>query len=135
MTVPIAVARKAAGARKGAGGRAAAPRARGGAAPKAAPLPPEGTKARQQRDAIEAIKSSRPAQPVDDELAEQPQEPSSPPPASPGGGLAAPAMPAAASTGSGFLLGVFAWAVGLAYLNGGSDGVKKFLAAKFLNKT
>jgi len=67
--------------------------------------------------------------------AEPEPAPESPPPASPGGGLSLPGTPAAASTGSGFLLGVFAWAVGLAYLQGGSAGVKKFLAAKFLNKT
>jgi hypothetical protein len=42
---------------------------------------------------------------------------------------------AAVSTGSGFLLGVFAWAVGLAYLRGGAPEVRRFMAAKFLNKT
>jgi hypothetical protein len=41
----------------------------------------------------------------------------------------------AANTGGGFLLGLFGWAVGLAYLRGGSDEVRKLLAAKFLNKT
>jgi hypothetical protein len=47
-----------------------------------------------------------------------------------------PSVPASVQTGSGFLLGVFAWAIGLAYLqDGGVDGVRKFLAAKFLNKT
>jgi hypothetical protein len=44
-------------------------------------------------------------------------------------------MPAAAQTGSGFLLGVFAWAVGLAYLRGGGTEVRRLLAAKFFNKT
>lgn len=63
------------------------------------------------------------------------EESASPSPASPGGGLPSVPMPAVASTGSGFLLGVFAWALGLAYLRGGSPEVKKFLAAKFLNKT
>jgi hypothetical protein len=56
-------------------------------------------------------------------------------PPSPGGGQSLPGMPAAASTGSGFLLGVFAWAVGLAYLRGGWAGVRQFGAAKFLNRT
>ena len=58
-----------------------------------------------------------------------------PAPTSSGAGAAAPAMPAAVSTGSGFLLGVFAWALGLAYLRGGAPEVKRFMAAKFLNKT
>jgi hypothetical protein len=65
--------------------------------------------------------------------------PASPPPAPAGGGWSAPSVPApvgaAASTGSGFLLGVFAWAVGLAYLRGGSPEVKRFFNAKFFNKT
>jgi hypothetical protein len=49
-------------------------------------------------------------------------------------GFSLPGMPAAAATGSGFLLGVFAWAVGLAYLRGGMPEVRKFAAAKFLNQ-
>jgi hypothetical protein len=61
-------------------------------------------------------------------------EAAGPSPSSPGGGLGSVAMPAAASTGSGFLFGVFVWAVGLAYLRDGSTGVKQFLSAKFLNK-
>jgi hypothetical protein len=65
-----------------------------------------------------------------------------PPPSSPGDGAittpsgrSLPVMPAAASTGSGFLLGVFAWALGLAYLRGGGPEVRRLLAAKFFNKT
>jgi hypothetical protein len=61
--------------------------------------------------------------------------PTVPPPASPGGGPSLPAMPAAAATGSGFLLGLFGWALGLAYLRGGAPEVKRFMAAKFLNQT
>jgi hypothetical protein len=59
-----------------------------------------------------------------------------PPPTSSGGGFSAPAlpMPAAAATGSGFALGVVAWAVGLAYLKYGWAGVRQFGAAKFFNK-
>jgi len=58
-----------------------------------------------------------------------------PAPTSSGTGAAGVVMPAAASTGSGFLLGVFAWALGLAYLRGGGSEVRRFMAAKFLNKT
>lgn len=57
-----------------------------------------------------------------------------PSPTSSGGGPSMPSIPAPVQSGSGFLLGVFAWAVGLAYLQGGSAGVKKFMAAKFFNK-
>lgn len=87
-----------------------------------------GSPAARQRQAIEDIKAKRTPEP------EPAPAPASPPPASPGGGLSLPATPAAVGTGSGFLLGVFAWALGLAYLQGGPAGVKKFLAAKFLNK-
>jgi hypothetical protein len=65
----------------------------------------------------------------------------SPAPTSSGAGPSLPtvAVPApvgaAASTGSGFLLGVFAWAIGLAYLQHGSAGVKQFFRAKFFNET
>jgi hypothetical protein len=64
----------------------------------------------------------------------QAREAAGPAPSSPGAGLPTVVMPAAASTGSGFLLGVFVWALGLAYLRGGSTEVKQFLSAKFLNK-
>jgi cell division septation protein DedD len=123
VTVPLKAARRAAG---GAGaGRAA----------KVAPLPPAGSKAREQRDAIERIKAARPPeQPSTTGPAADGAQPASPPPSPRGGGLSVPAMPKAASTGSGFMLGVFAWAVGLAYLNGGSDGVRKFIKAKFFNQ-
>jgi hypothetical protein len=89
-----------------------------------------GSKAAQQRQAIEDLKASRPAQP-------HPMVPAAPSPASPGGGPSMPSlpgMPAAAATGSGFLLGLFAWAVGLAYLQHGMPGVRQFFAAKFLNQ-
>lgn len=146
MTAPVAAAR-AAGAR-GAGGRATA---RKSTARRVAPLPPEGTRARRDRDAIDAIRRGREDREEQEEIQQRvtadavaserrtadlerqlEQQSASPPPASPGGGLP---LPAAASTGSGFLLGLFAWALGLAYLQNGSTGVKKFLAAKFLNKT
>lgn len=101
-----------------------------------APLPDPrvtapGSTAARQRQAVEDIKARRPAEPAP---APQP-EPTSPPPASPGGGPSLPVLPAAAQTGSGFLLGLFAWACGLAYLRGGAPEVKRFLAAKFFNKT
>lgn len=84
------------------------------------------------RAAIQAIKDARP----DPEMKVQPDDdPSAPAPTSSGAGAAVslPGMGAAA-TGSGFLFGVFAWALGLAYLRGGSSEVRRFMAAKFLNK-
>jgi hypothetical protein len=104
-------------------------------------LPPEQRTAELQRRRAEAAAgkgkgkqaaATKPHLPV---MADD--DPSAPPPAeapaSPGGPSLP--MPAAASTGSGFLLGVFGWALAVAYLNGGKPAVKKFLAAKFLNKT
>jgi hypothetical protein len=91
-----------------------------------------GSRAAAQREAVEQLKAKRAAEPAPAPVVE------SPPPASPGGGFSAPSLPAlppAASTGSGFLLGVAAWAVGLAYLRGGWPEVRKFGAAKFFNKT
>lgn len=88
-----------------------------------------GSKAAQQRQAIEQIKDQRPPEP-----APEPQAPASPAPLSPGAGPSMPVLPAPVQTGSGLLLGVFVWALGLAYLHGGSAGVKKFMAAKFFNK-
>jgi hypothetical protein len=96
-----------------------------------------GSKAAQQRQAIEDLKARRPAAPGHP-MVPAAATPTSPPPASPGDGpsLSAPSVPASVQTGSGFLLGVFVWAVGLSYLQGGGvSGVRKFLAAKFLNKT
>jgi hypothetical protein len=89
-----------------------------------------GSKAARQREDIERIKAARAPDPAPVE-----STPASPPPASPGGGLPSLPVPAAAATGSGFLLGVFVWALGLAYLREGGDGVRKFMAAKFFNKT
>ena len=122
MTVPLQAARKARGARKSAPARRRPP----------APLPPEGTEARRQRDAIDAIKADREPEPEPEQELEQ--QPTSPPPASPRGGPSLPAVPAPVSTGSGFALGVVVWAFGLAYLNGGMDGVRKFARNKFFNK-
>lgn len=90
-----------------------------------------GSKAAAQRDAIESIKANRPPEPAPEPASDGPA------PTSSGAGPSMPSlppMPAAAGTGSGFLLGVFAWALGLAYLQGGSAGVKKFIDAKFFNK-
>lgn len=39
-----------------------------------------------------------------------------------------------ANTGGGFVLGVLAWVLARAYLEGGPAGVKKLLKAKFLNQ-
>jgi hypothetical protein len=124
VAAPEAAAAGKVAARAGAGGRrpAADPRV-------SAP----GSKAAQQRQAIEDLKARRPAQPHP----MVPTSPANPPPTSPGGGPSmpsVPAMPAAAATGSGFLLGVFAWALGLAYLQHGMPGVRQFMAAKFLNQ-
>lgn len=74
------------------------------------------------RTAIQAIKDAREP---------EPKSTPAPAPTSSGAGVA---VPAAVSSGSGFLLGVFAWALGLAYLRGGGAEVKRFVAAKFLNK-
>lgn len=41
----------------------------------------------------------------------------------------------AASTGGGFLLGLGVWIVAVNYLQGGLPQVKRFAAAKFLNRT
>lgn len=92
-----------------------------------------GSSAARQRAAVEQIKADRP--PAD-------PAPAGPPPASPGDGPparagwspSAPTVPAAVSTGSGFALGVLAWALGVAYLQHGPAGVKAWLAAKFLNR-
>jgi hypothetical protein len=81
------------------------------------------------RAAIQKIKDAREPEPDDTPAPAA----TVPPPTSPGGGLSLPGMGAAA-TGSGFLFGVFAWALGLAYLRGGSPEVRRFMAAKFLNK-
>jgi hypothetical protein len=98
-----------------------------------------GSEAARQRQAVEDIKAARPPEPTT-----EPAAPPAPSPASPGGGPSLPAPPAsvqaAASTGSGVLLGLFTWGLVLSYLglNGkasGTAGVKAFLAAKFLNKT
>jgi hypothetical protein len=80
------------------------------------------------RAAVQAIKDAREPEP-------EPASTPAPAPTSSGAGAGLPAMPAAVSSGSGFLLGVFAWALGLAYLRGGAPEVRRFMAAKFLNKT
>lgn len=86
------------------------------------------SQAQRHREQIDAIKARRAPEPTP-----EPAAPTDPPPASPGGGPSLPAVPAAVSTGSGFLLGVALWAGGLAYLQGGSAGLKKFVRMKFLN--
>lgn len=93
-----------------------------------------GSKAARQREDVERIKAARPAEPTPAPAA----APAAPPPSSLGGGLSLPSAPApvsaAAATGSGFLLGVFVWAAGLAYLKHGPAGLKQFLGNKFLNR-
>jgi len=79
--------------------------------------------------------SGPPASPSPAPAAPSTTAPAAPAPTSSGAGLSMPApVSAAASTGGGVLLGVGAWAVGLAYLRGGLPEVRKFLAAKFLNQ-
>jgi hypothetical protein len=103
--------------------------------------------AEQQRRQIDKIKAKRPKRPPGSgstpatppeqipTTEELQQRQANPPPASPGGGFSVPAVPAAAQTGSGFLLGVLVWAGALAYLRGGLPEVRRLAAAKFLNRT
>jgi hypothetical protein len=114
-------------------------RGKGGRPPVADPrVAAPGSEAARQRQAIEEIKARRPAAPGHPMIpaASSSSAPAAPSPASPGGGPSLPSVsvPGSVQTGSGFLLGVFAWAVGLAYLRGGTPEVRKFFAAKFLNK-
>lgn len=95
-----------------------------------------GSKAAQQREAIEGIKAKR--QPEDqadehDEHEDQADEHAG----KSSSGVAGMEGPA---TGGGFLLGLMVWAVARAYIGNpgqpsGVDGVKRLLRAKFLNKT
>lgn len=135
----------------GARGRAAA--AAAVAAPEAAPVVDMTDELQRRKKAAAAAKRRRaaakaaPAEPVDVTPAPAPA------PTSPGAGPALPgwmtdqrgapdwfptpgkADPVrAANAGGGFVLGVMLWALGLAYLRGGSAGVKQLLAAKFLNR-
>lgn len=133
----VTVAARAAGPRAAVRTKAA----RGGkASARRAPAGGPSPKLERDRAAIQAIKDSRPdpeAQPVDGRPEDKPSVPAGavPSPTSSGGGPPQQlVMPAAASTGSGFMLGVFAWALGLAYLRGGGAEVRRFMAAKFLNK-
>jgi len=119
-----AVARKVTGA---AGAAAARKRAAARRAPAGGP-----SKLDRDRAAIQAIKDAREPEPEPE--AEDPAPAAAvPSPTSPGDGPSLPGLGAAA-TGSGFLFGVFAWAVGLAYLRGGAPEVRRFMAAKFFNK-
>lgn len=118
-------ARAAKGAR-GAGGKAATRRAPAGAP----------SKLERDRAAIQAIKDTRQPEPEAKPEAPAPasaQTAAVPPPTSSGGGPTF-VVPAAASTGSGFLLGVVVWAVGLAYLRGGAAEVRRLIRAKAFNK-
>lgn len=120
-------------ARKGAGRKAAARRPRPtGPATEASPgldsagqvagaLPPEGTEARRQRDAIEDIKASRDDDEHDDEHDDEQHDE--------GRRIDPPAA------GAGLVLGVIVWAVVLNYIQGGTPQVRKLLRAKFLNQT
>jgi len=121
-----AVARKVTGA---AGAAAARKRAAARRAPAGGP-----SKLDRDRAAIQAIKDARAPEPEPEPEAEDPAPAAAvPSPTSPGDGPSLPGLGAAA-TGSGFLFGVFAWAVGLAYLRGGAPEVRRFMAAKFFNK-
>jgi hypothetical protein len=131
----VGAATKAAGAAKGAKAAGAAKGAARGSAKRTpkritTDMSPDEVNAELQQRRQEAASSSSSTE----EPAQQQQPAAGPPPSSSGAGLPSLPMPGAASTGSGFLLGVFAWALGLAYLRGGSPEVKKFLSAKFLNK-
>lgn len=90
-----------------------------------------------RREAAAARKAARAAAPGHPMVPAAAPAAAGPAPTSPGAGPSLPTVtiPAPAQTGSGFLLGVLAWAVGLAYLRGGSDGVKQFFRAKFFNET
>jgi hypothetical protein len=117
--IPVAeraVARKAAG-RTG-GGKAATRRA-----------PAADPNLERDRAAIQAIKDAREPEPEP-----EPERTPAPAPPSSGAGVAVPAVPAAVSSGSGFLFGVVCWGFGLAYLRGGWTEVRRLGAAKFLNR-
>lgn len=93
-----------------------------------------GSKAAQQRQAIENIKANRKA---GEAPSDEDPKPDTQPAASTGGPLAGMEAPA---TGGGFLLGLMVWAVARAAIGGpgqpgGAAGVKRLLLAKFLNKT
>lgn len=97
-----------------------------------------GTPTKQQQiDGIQAIKDRRKPEP-DPSLAVNPVEDD---PNHPARAVQAPAArpvfqpPDAVSSGSGFVLGLLVWVVGVNYLRGGVPQVKKLLTAKFLNKT
>lgn len=82
-----------------------------------------GSKAAQQRQAIEDIKARRPA---------EPEGPSSPP-APPASDSTADAL-TPSHTGGGVVLGVVGVVLLRAYLTGGGAGVKRLLNAKLFNK-
>lgn len=144
----VGVATKATPAGRVAGAAAHAAGAGAGKDPrKTAP----GSKAAQQRQAIEDIKARRKPEPEPEPSDEDPKpdkpqaedqgdehESSTsggPSLGNPFGGMKAPA------TGGGFVLGLMVWAVVRAYIGNdktglsGPDGVKALLRAKFLNKT
>jgi hypothetical protein len=86
-------------------------------------LPPEGTDARRQRDAVEAVKAKR--EPADDDDDQ-------------GDAHAAPLrleVGQAGSSGAGFVLGALVWVAAVNFIQGGTPQVRKLLRAKFLNRT
>lgn len=135
MTAAVSVATKAVKVAKGAGPKAAAATkgagGRAGTAAKASSARTSTgaraggarTTAAQQRAEIQAIKDARPA-----EDTAPAQTPSRELPGAVNDGVRA------ANTGGGFLLGLGAWVLARTYLDGGSDGVKKLLKAKFFNQ-
>lgn len=96
-----------------------------------------GSKAAQQRQAIEDLKGRRPD--VDEDLADEHEDQADeherrPSPSAPAAGMSAPA------TGGGVVLGFIVYALVRAYIGNpgqpsGAAGVKRLVLAKFLNKT
>lgn len=101
-------------------------------------LPPEEVTAELQRRRADAAKrKTEPALPdVPDAPAPEPAAklPASPDPGGPGLLSRIDAVEPV-HTGSGFVLGVLAWAVAINYLRGGVPQVRQLLRAKFLNQT
>jgi hypothetical protein len=146
FAAPVAAAAARGAAARGAAGAAAKRGAGKAAAGKA--TAGKVTTAAEQASAIQAIKDARPKEPepapvVDEDQGDVEQKNSS------GGRRELPGVltdqrgaPAAfridglrtANAGGGFVLGMFAYVVGLTYLRDGKAGVKRLLRAKFFNE-
>jgi hypothetical protein len=147
MPAPAVAATAARTGARRATGRAAARRRVGGAAAAAAALPAEGTDARRQRDAIDAIKAARPASDDQADGDQGDQAAGDGRSGEPGrrlpraltdqrgtAGWLRPDPVKAANTGGGLALGLIAYAIGVNYLRDGKAGVKRYLMAKAFNK-